>query len=93
MESEEEEDQKPDTATTLKNLQVAEVSLICTGWRRAEDYGEPREPRRFINMNCPLDDDDDSCYFTSTICIGKLNLIRICWLQSAQKGPKTSIKL
>ena len=55
MESEEEEDQKPDTATTSKKLQVAEVSLICTGWRRKEDYGEPR---RFINMNFPLDDDE-----------------------------------
>ena len=56
MESEEEEDRKLDTATTLKKLQVAEVSLICTGWRRTEDYGEPRQ---FINMNFPLDDDDE----------------------------------
>ena len=48
-------DRKLDTATTLKRLQVAEVSLICTGWRRTEDYGEPR---RSINMNIPLDDDD-----------------------------------
>ena len=31
MESEEEEDRKPDLATTSKKLQVAEVSLICTG--------------------------------------------------------------
>ena len=50
-----EEDRKLDRAKTLKKLQVAEVSLICTCWRRTEDYGEPR---RFINMNCPSDDDD-----------------------------------
>ena len=56
MECEEEEDRKLDIATTLKKLQVAEVSLIYTGWRRTEDYGEPR---RFINMNFPLDDDGD----------------------------------
>ena len=55
MESEKEEDQKPAIATKLKKLQVAEVSLICTGWRRTEDYGEPR---RFINMNFPLDHDE-----------------------------------
>ena len=44
-------------ALTLLKLQVAEVSLICTGWRRTGDYGEPR---RFINMNLPLHDDDAS---------------------------------
>ena len=31
MESEEDEDQKPDIATASKKLQVTEVSLICTG--------------------------------------------------------------
>ena len=48
MESEEEEDQKLDIAATLKKLQAAEVSLICTGGSRTEDYGQPR---RFINMS------------------------------------------
>ena len=45
--SEEGVDRKLDIVTTLKKLQVAEVSLICTGWRRTEDY---REPRWFINF-------------------------------------------
>ena len=58
MESEEEEDQKLDIVTRLKKLQMAEVSLICTGWCRTEDYGEPW---RFINLNFPLDDDDCCC--------------------------------
>ena len=63
MESEEEEDRKLDIATTLKKLQVAEVSLICTGWRRTEDYGKPRS---LINMNFSLIDDDILTEYLST---------------------------
>ena len=45
------------SSKTHLKLQVIEVSLIFTGWRRTEDYGEPR---RFINMNFPLDGDDEN---------------------------------